>query len=268
MYSSNRRAAKELGAARLAYTLNPDFGYLNSQVPDKIAFRRCMNGPAGDQTQEELQELTQDTEALPPSVRSSDSMPFVKVEPIEKKNIAPSVYTENRWKADKSSSSQSHREKRPRLESLDSVAIKSEPESTPIQGAAAGENRNSLHRIANLEQEVARLHAEHKEYQALMEQVIVGLKRDLRQTQGDLAFRIQFGGVLVRMARLERHMDELVDELKVSRPWKSDVGSDYDPDATLADFEDGTQPDGPDDWRSAGTSWDWDDEDDKKQNDV
>jgi hypothetical protein len=68
--------------------LNPDFGYFNSQVSDKDAFRHYLNVPAGEKTQAELQELSQNT-AMPSHVESggdilrthSDTAPItVKIE--------------------------------------------------------------------------------------------------------------------------------------------------------------------------------------------
>ncbi|KAJ7786954.1 hypothetical protein B0H14DRAFT_3506185 [Mycena olivaceomarginata] len=54
------RKHKALGTVS---ALNPDFGYFNSQVSDKDAFRHYLNAPAGEKTQAELQELSQDTTA-------------------------------------------------------------------------------------------------------------------------------------------------------------------------------------------------------------
>ncbi|KAJ7239149.1 hypothetical protein C8J57DRAFT_1727465 [Mycena rebaudengoi] len=54
------RAVKALGAAKVSFGLNPEYGYLNSQVSDSVAFLHYQNAPAGTQTQLELQGLVSD----------------------------------------------------------------------------------------------------------------------------------------------------------------------------------------------------------------
>lgn len=50
------------------------------------------------------------------------------------------------------------------------------------------------------------------------------------------------GGFGVRLNRVEEHVDEIVEHLPDHHGWRSEVGSNYDPDTILADIEDGSQP--------------------------
>lgn len=50
------------------------------------------------------------------------------------------------------------------------------------------------------------------------------------------------GGFGVRLNRVEGHVDEIVEHLPDHHGWRSEVGSNYDPDTILADIEDGSQP--------------------------
>jgi hypothetical protein len=71
--------------------VNPDFGYLNSQVPDKTAFKYYLGALAGEQTQLELQEVSQNTSA---DIKSEAGIAVTEVKSpvvkIEKENLPPS----------------------------------------------------------------------------------------------------------------------------------------------------------------------------------
>ncbi|KAJ6618148.1 hypothetical protein B0H10DRAFT_2217920 [Mycena sp. CBHHK59/15] len=117
------RKSKVLAEARSAFAVNPDFGYLNSQAPDKNTFRHFMGGLAGDETQLELQELSQPTAAPWIGVFGTDTL-LAYTKPasikIEKENVLPMVPTV--------SPAAPGRLKRPRV---DVDAVKSE-DSVPI----------------------------------------------------------------------------------------------------------------------------------------
>ncbi|KAF8135946.1 hypothetical protein K438DRAFT_1997076 [Mycena galopus ATCC 62051] len=125
--------------------------------------------------------------------------------------------------------------KRPRVEV---AAIKSE-DSIPVPEGLCS---SATLRIAQLENEVALLRAQLRTNQQPTDQFIQGLQRDwdnLRRTC--LSFQTRVGGHGVRLNRVEGHIDEIVEHLPSHYGWKSEIGSDYDPDATL-DVEDGSQP--------------------------
>ncbi|KAJ7271315.1 hypothetical protein B0H12DRAFT_1067168 [Mycena haematopus] len=232
------RKSKTLAQARSVFALNPDFGYLNSQVPDKTAFRRFVSGPAGAETQLELQELSQRMTApctgdFKPVASLTDTKPAnVK---IEKENT-PTVSTV---------SHESHlipgRLKRPRLEVHDAMPVKTEELEDSISTPAESSQSTAL-RIAQLENEVAFLRAQIRVDQDATDSTIQGLQRDwedLRRTS--LYFHNRVDGLRVRVNRVEGHIDEIVEHLPAHYGWKSEIGSDYDPDATL-DMEDRSQP--------------------------
>lgn len=125
---------------------------------------------------------------------------------------------------------------------------------------------DSLLRISQLENEVAVLRREMLANQEAAERVIQGLQHEWKEMlRTCVYFQNRVGGFGVRMNRVEGHVDEIVAHLPSHRGWRSEVGSDFDPDTTLADmeFEDGSQPLEP--WTH---EQDWSDVDVKKEIDV
>ncbi|KAJ7875507.1 hypothetical protein B0H14DRAFT_3437065 [Mycena olivaceomarginata] len=108
-------------------------------------------------------------------------------------------------------------------------------------------------RISLLEAEVANLHTQMLSDQQAFERAIRELQQNWHIMRGDcINCQVRVGGLRVRMDRVEGHIDEMVVHLPGHHGWRSEVGSEYDPDTTLADFEveDGSQPveDGTQDW--------------------
>lgn len=97
-------------------------------------------------------------------------------------------------------------------------------------------------RISHLEHEVARLRHE-IDTKATTERVIRDLQLEWQHMRADcLAFQTRVGGLGVRMHRAENHIEEIAQYLPQHHGWKSEMGSDFDPDCTLAEVEDGSQP--------------------------
>lgn len=122
------------------------------------------------------------------------------------------------------------------------MPIKTEPHSLTVPAEL---EMSLVLRISQLENEVMRLRRENEANQAAAERVIQDLKLEWRHVRGDcIAFQSRVGGLGVRMNRVEGHVEQIVEHLPGHRGWHSEVGSDFDPDATLADvdFEDGSQP--------------------------
>jgi hypothetical protein len=122
------------------------------------------------------------------------------------------------------------------------TAVKTENGSVP---GIIERNRSDALRISQLEAEVAHLRSEILVNQLAAERVIRELQRDWQYMPQDcINFQVRVGGLIVRMDRVERHTDEIVGHLSGHHGWKSEIGSDFDPDATLAEVEveDGSQP--------------------------
>lgn len=73
--------------------LNPAFGYLNSQVLDKDAFRAHLGAPAGEETQRELQEASQNNMDQEDPRRGG--IQHVKLESVDAKCMAVKIEKEN-----------------------------------------------------------------------------------------------------------------------------------------------------------------------------
>jgi hypothetical protein len=100
-------------------------------------------------------------------------------------------------------------------------------------------------RISVLEAEVSGIRKQIVAKQQTTQHIIQELQQDwqtMRQDCIDCQVRVQ--GLRVRMDRVEGHVHEIVVHLPAHHGWKSEVGSDYDPDITLAEVEveDGSQP--------------------------
>ncbi|KAJ7856263.1 hypothetical protein B0H14DRAFT_3643623 [Mycena olivaceomarginata] len=211
------RKSKALAEARSAFTVNPDFGYLNSQVPDKNAFRHFVGGPAGDETQLELQELSQPTAAPWIGVSGTDPL-LADTKPasvkIEKENVLPMgnfrltfpKYIAELYTAVPTvSPATPGRLKQPRV---DVDAVKGEV-SVPVVGELSS---SATLRIAQLENEMALLRAQLHTKQEATDKFIQGLQRDwddLRRTC--ISFQNRVGGFGVRLNRVEGHIDEVVE---------------------------------------------------------
>ncbi|KAJ7914120.1 hypothetical protein B0H13DRAFT_2325707 [Mycena leptocephala] len=215
-----------------ASVVNPDFGYLNSQVPNKHAFRSHLGARAGEQTQIELQELSQ-VAAEPSNNDFKAGISHLEVNvKFEKENtplsvpavfptVAPTV--------------RAH--KRARMED-DTVKAEEDYVRVPPQLSKSA----SLH-ILQLEAEVALLRREIRDNHEATQRVIQGLQRDLEDMRGTcLAFQKRVDGLRVRVNRAEGHIDEIVGHLPAHYGWRSEVGSDFDPDTTLTEVDDGSQP--------------------------
>lgn len=123
---------------------------------------------------------------------------------------------------------------------IEVAAVKTEEDCGPVLGEPSQSASPSL-RIAQLQNEVAVLRAQIRVNQETMDRFI-GMQHDwedLRQTC--LRFQSRVGGLSVRMNRVEGHIDEIVEHLPAHYGWKSEIGSDFDPDATI-EVEDGSQP--------------------------
>ncbi|KAJ7882564.1 hypothetical protein B0H14DRAFT_2703098 [Mycena olivaceomarginata] len=108
---------------------------------------------------------------------------------------------------------------------IEVAAVKTEEDCGPALGEPSQSASPSL-RIAQLQNEVAVLRAQIRVNQETMDRFI-GMQHDwedLRQT---------FGGLSVRMNRVEGHIDEIVEHLPAHYGGKSEIGSDFDPDATI-----------------------------------
>ncbi|KAJ7808633.1 hypothetical protein B0H14DRAFT_3482123 [Mycena olivaceomarginata] len=229
------RKAKESGAAKTSFALNPEFGYLNSQVLDKDAFTRYFGAPAGEETQLELQELSSGTEVLREGARSA---PRDEIKPtivkIEKENLSSSrkidVFPKILATSQPNSLKRQRREVEPKMEDLH-------------PGLPQMSEHDILRaRISHLEHEVACLRHE-IDTKATTERVIRDLQLEWQHMRADcLAFQTRVGGLGVRMHRAENHIDEIAQYLPQHHGWKSEIGSDFDPDCTLAEVEDGSQP--------------------------
>ncbi|KAF8171203.1 hypothetical protein K438DRAFT_1982190 [Mycena galopus ATCC 62051] len=232
------RQKKALGTARSTFTLNPDFGYFNSQVSDQDAFRHYLNGPTGEKTQAELLELSQDTTAgyveLGGSILRSDADQKPITVKIEKENYPLTPAVLRAFSPGRSST------KRARVEEDHTVKIGDGSVPGVIEPVPTDRLRISL-----LEAEIANLRT-----QMLLDQQ--GFKHAIRELQQDwhtmrqdcINCQARVGGLKVRMDRVEGHIDEMVVHLPGHHGWRSEVGSEYDPDTTLAEVEveDGSQP--------------------------
>ncbi|KAF7364703.1 hypothetical protein MVEN_00340100 [Mycena venus] len=230
------RKPKALGTAKSAFAVNPDFGYLHTQVPDKDAFRYYMNAPAGRETQDELQEFSQDSTAGYAALEGSIMETKLEIQPItvkaEKENL-PLTPTVLRAVSRVQSST-----KRARVDELEDHAVKLEPDIVePLPSDKL--------RISVLEAEVASLRSQILVNQQTTERIIQELQRDWQAMRQDcIDSQVRVRGLRVRMDRVEGHVDEIVVHLPACHGWKSEVGSDFDPDITLAEVEveDGSQP--------------------------
>ncbi|KAJ6458002.1 hypothetical protein C8R45DRAFT_943014 [Mycena sanguinolenta] len=231
------RKSKALGTAKTAFAVNPDFGYLHSQVLDKDAFRHYLNAPAGPETQDELQELSRLHSPAGYMSQGGAVGPKVETKPIliklEKENHPPTLTT---------SYTTPSSNKRPRVdEPEEDRAVKLEPYHGLDIVASSNENL----RISVLEAELASLRSQVLVNQQAMERKIQELQQNwqtVRQDCGECQAWVR--GLRVRMDRVEGHVDEIVAHLPAHHGWKSEVGSDYDPDVTLAQLEmgHGSQP--------------------------
>ncbi|KAJ7792012.1 hypothetical protein B0H13DRAFT_2516502 [Mycena leptocephala] len=245
------RNAKELGAAKSTFVVNPDFGYLNSQVPNKHAFRSHLGARAGEQTQIELQELSQ--VAVEPSnndFKAGISRLEVNVN-FEKENIplsgttrpCISEYTSSDLASTGSTSCISYRRAySPRTQTSTDGRRHVKAEEDYVRVPPQLSKSASLH-ILQLEAEVALLRREIRDNHEATQRVIQGLQRDLEDMRGTcLAFQKRVDGLRVRVNRAEGHIDEIVGHLPAHYGWRSEVGSDFDPDTTLTEVDDGSQP--------------------------
>ncbi|KAF8144103.1 hypothetical protein K438DRAFT_1783153 [Mycena galopus ATCC 62051] len=232
MSSHNRtRKAKERRAAKTSFALNPEFGYLNSQVLDKDAFTHYWGAPAGQETQLEWQErtsgMTQFCDGAQSAPRDEVKATVVK---IEKENLSSS--REIGVSPQPISLKRQRRKVEPKMEDQHPVL----PQMS---------EQDALHaRISQLENEVVRLRHE-IDTRATTERVIRDLQLEWQHMRADcLAFQTRVGG----LGHLPQH-----------RGWKSEMESDFDPDWTLAEVEDGSQP-ALLDWSQQGFQEDeWDD---------
>ncbi|KAJ7219882.1 hypothetical protein B0H12DRAFT_1078486 [Mycena haematopus] len=107
------------------------------------------------------------------------------------------------------------------------------------------QNQSDGLRVSQLEAEVVRLRNQILVNQQAAERVVGDMQRDWEYMRQNLInCQVQVNGLIVRMDRVDRHVDEVVGHLPGHHSWRSDYGSDFDPDATLAEveFEDGSQP--------------------------
>lgn len=117
--------------------------------------------------------------------------------------------------------------------------IKTEASSLPVlvQPTRTSENL----RISQLENEVAVLRHEILANRADDTRIIQELQREWQEMQRTgLHLQTRVGGLRVRMGRVEDHVDQMVLDLPGHHRWSSETGS--DPDTTLAEMEDGSQP--------------------------
>ncbi|KAJ7623990.1 hypothetical protein B0H17DRAFT_1219041 [Mycena rosella] len=251
MHSISRpRKSKALSLARSSFALNPDFGYLNSQVPDENAFRYHLGAPAGEETQVELG-LAHTTS--PGDVQEYEAKPTIAVahgRPIiikneDKENIALDLL------------SRPPSTKRARVES--SVRVKTEegtrlvPVAEPASAEPAGGDRL---RISQLEKEVLLLRHEIAASHEARERDIEDLQREWRNMLTDCKyFQSRVKGFGIRLFRVEDRVDEIAAQVPGYHGSRSGIGSEYDPDTTFVE-EDGSQPvEGLQEW-SAGSYMD------------
>ncbi|KAJ6498030.1 hypothetical protein C8R47DRAFT_1112592 [Mycena vitilis] len=222
--TSMERRAKGLGQARSKYTVNSDFGYFNSQVPDSTAFQHFLGAPAGEETQEELQGQKRMTTAP----NNESSLPLhADIKPAavktEKENIPLGVHTVH--------PTDQVRFKRARLDE-----VKTEERAFDLPLAGDSDSKTCWRRISQLEEEVSVLRRELRASQDSVNRVIEVLQRDREE------LRRASIGLGARMNRVEGHVNEMVDNFPAHGGWRSEVGSRFDPDWTLAEVEDGSQP--------------------------
>jgi hypothetical protein len=132
--------------------------------------------------------------------------------------------------------------KRARVEELEDHGVKLEHDIVP---AIVEPLPSDKLRISVLEAEVAGLRSQILVNQQTTERIIQELQRDWQTRRQDcIDCQVRVRGLRVRMDRVEGHIDEIVVHLPAHHGWKSEVGSDYDPDITLAEVEveDGSQP--------------------------
>ncbi|KAJ6453245.1 hypothetical protein C8R47DRAFT_1229118 [Mycena vitilis] len=231
MRTSKARTSKTLSQARSAFAVNSDFGYLNSQVPDKDAFRHFVGAQAGEETQLELEEYSTPDPAPRPGVGGAhvlgDKSASVK---IEKENDAESIVSIAVSPAAVRGSKRARHE---------ASAVKAEKECDPVLREPG---RDAAMRITQLENEVALLRAQLRTNQDATDRYLDGLQREWENVRAVcLGFKDRVGGLGVRMERVEGHIDEIVEHLPAHHGWKSEVGSDFDLDTTI-EVEDGSQP--------------------------
>ncbi|KAJ7468422.1 hypothetical protein B0H11DRAFT_2238888 [Mycena galericulata] len=218
---ASSRPRRGVGSLKSSFALNPEYGYLNSQVGDRDAFKHHLPASAGEETQAELQEPSQST---PTASRFELETPTAEVKPIvvkiEKENKLPTALSPVPKRS----------LKRVRVEEC--IAKTEEcvtPTPTPTEQAG---------RISELESEVLALQHQMATNQEAAMHVINNLRSE---------WELMRRGFGVRLNRVEGHVDEVVEHLPDLHGWRSEVGSNYDPDMILADIEDGSQP-VEDDW--------------------
>ncbi|KAJ6451531.1 hypothetical protein C8R47DRAFT_1215649 [Mycena vitilis] len=226
--------------------VNPDFGYLNSQIPDKKAFTAHFGAPAGGQTQLELQELSQARPA--PSIQFKFQILEVleDVKPTAKEVIEAAKEVKPVVKIEKENipASVSHLEtgrpptKRVRLDT-----------EAKYPGAATKTAGDFNRRINELETELDFLRHKIHDNQAAAERAVNNLRIEWEQKfRASIGLQMRLDGLRVRVHRVGGHVDQIVEHLPNHYGWKSDIGSDFDPDTTMAEFEDNTQPEDLDAW--------------------
>ncbi|KAJ7430303.1 hypothetical protein B0H11DRAFT_2263738 [Mycena galericulata] len=228
---ASSRPRRGVGSLKSSFALNPEYGYLNSQVGDRDAFKHHLPASAGEETQAELQEPSQST---PTASRFELETPTAEVKPIvvkiEKENKLPTALSPVPKRS----------LKRVRVEEC--VAKTEEcltPTPTPTEQAG---------RISELESEVLALQHQMATNQEAAMRVIDDMRSEWELMRRECIFlRARVGGFGVRLNRVEGHVDEVVEHLPDLHGWRSEVGSNYDPDMILADIEDGSQP-VEDDW--------------------
>ncbi|KAJ7193996.1 hypothetical protein C8J57DRAFT_1545045 [Mycena rebaudengoi] len=142
------RAVKVLGAAKVRFGLNPEYGYLNSQVPDSVAFLHYQNALAGTQTQLELQGVVPDPTGPAPFIKAE----FDSADKENWRSITATEQSKSRGKRVVDSEQATISAERP------TTRIKTEHHTTPFVGSpcsCVSDFQRLQDRISFLEAELA-----------------------------------------------------------------------------------------------------------------